>query len=34
MMTIKEINVDTKETSKIRSPTSAAKRKVDTTRER
>ena len=33
MITIKEIIVDTKETNKIRAPTSAAKRKVDTTRE-
>ena len=33
MITIKEIIVDTKETNKIRAPTSAAKRKVDTRRE-
>ena len=33
MITIKEILVDTKETNKIREPTSAEKRKVDTTRE-
>ena len=33
MITIKEILVDTKETNKIRAPTIAEKRKVDTTRE-
>ena len=33
MITIKEIIVYTKETNSIRAPTSAAKRKVDTTRE-
>ena len=33
MITIKEIIVDTKETNKIRVPTSEAKRKVDKTRE-
>ena len=33
MITIKQILLDTKETNNIRSPTSAAKRKVDTTRE-
>ena len=33
MITIKEILVDTKETNNIRAPTSAEKRKVDTTRE-
>ena len=33
MITIKEILVDTKETNKIRAPTSAKKRKVDTSRE-
>ena len=33
MITIKEILVDTKETKKTREPTSAEKRKVDTTRE-
>ena len=33
MIKIKEILVDTKETNKIRAPTIAEKRKVDTTRE-
>ena len=33
LITIKEIPVDTKETNNITAPTSAAKRKVDTTRE-
>ena len=33
MITIKEILVDTRGTNNIRAPTSAAKRKVDTTRE-
>ena len=33
MIKIKEILIDTNETNKIRAPTSAAKIKVDTTRE-
>ena len=34
MITIEKKLVDTKETNKIRAPTSAAKRKVDTTRDK